>query len=142
MSNLFDFIVKNANYLEEIILNDDGDIEIPVDEFDFSHPDLEVETDNETIVFTIPIAVFSLKARISIDNLNDATKHLAAIKDASLRKSVIEAIEENYRADADVIRESAKEEYEQAEARLKAAQKDFDGVVDALGDLKGAWNIP
>lgn len=142
MASLFDFVIKNANQLEQIVLNDDGDIAVPVDEFDFSHPDTQVEKDNEDIVFTVPVGVFSMKARVNIDNLSDAAKYLKKITDSSLRREVIEAIEENYRADAEIARDEAQSTFDDAATKLALAQKDFDDVVDSLGELKGAWNVP
>jgi hypothetical protein len=142
MSNLFDFIVKNAAMLEDLILTDDGNVVIPVDDFDFSHDDLEIEVDNKAIVFKVTVGGFDLTCTVDIDNLKDSVDSLKKVKSPDTRREIFEMIEDTYRAEAEESRDAAQTAKAEAEAEYKKAQEDFDTVVDSLQVLKGAWGIP
>ena len=142
MSNLFDFVVKNASMLEDLILTDEGNVVIPVEDFDFSHDDLEMEVDNKEIVFKITVGGFDLTCSVGIDNLKDAVDSMKKVKSTDTRREIFELIEETYRTEAEEERDAAETAKAESEANFKKAQEDFDTVVDSLQTLKGAWGIP
>lgn len=139
---LFDFVIKNANYLEDIILSDEGNVVVPIDEFDFAHDDLEIEVDNKEIVFKVSVGSIDLICTVGIDNLKDSVDHMKKVKSPDTRREIFEMIEETYRTEAEEERDSAETAKSEADANFKNAQEDFDAVVDSLGELKGAWGIP
>lgn len=138
---IFDFVTNHAKEIEQLAIDGD-EVRIPIDEYDFSHPDLQVDTSGDGVTFTVEVGPFKLVTTVDIDNLSDATKHLKAVNCQDKRREIIEAIEEKYRNEAESERDQAEEEMNEAKQKLDDSQKDFDNVVDALGDLKGAWSVP
>lgn len=140
--NLFDFVMNHQQELEKLWNAKNGEVEIEPQDFDFAHDDLEVLIDNTDLVFSVDISGIMLKCVITIDNISAAIPYIRQIKDVNLRQAVIENIEETYRSEAESELDSARESLKAAQDLVNAAQKDFDTVVDALSDLKGAWNVP
>lgn len=142
MSTIFDFVMKNANILEEIYSNEKGEISVEPSEFDFGHDDVVVDVEEADMVFSVSVGDLKLVTRVNIDNMGAVSKFIKDIKDPNKRESVIEMIEDSYRGEAESSVETARERVADAQVVYDAAKQDFDTVVDALGDLKKNWNIP
>ena len=141
--NIFDFVTQNQSSLEQLVVGDDGEIELPVDQYDFSHPDVTVVTDDDDdIVFELTVGMFTLRTRIGLNNLQDAIQYIKKASTPGLRREVVEAIETKYRGEAESNRDLALEEVKEAQSHLATAQQAFDEIVDSLQELKGAWNVP
>ncbi len=139
---LFDFVVNNADLLEKLYANPKGEIDLDLDDFDFSHSDLQVKIDGARLLFSVEVGNLKLMTSVDIDNLADAVKAIRAISDVDLRVTVLETIEDAYRDDAKVAIDLAEQNLSDAQSRHDAAKKDLDMIVDSINDLKGAWNIP
>lgn len=140
--NIFDFVTQNQSVLEQLVVGDDGEIEIAPDQYDFAHPDVTVSTDDDDIIFELTVGMFTLRTKVGLDGLQDAIKHIKKARTTSLRREVIEAIETKYRSDAESNRDLAAEEVVEAQSHLASAQKAFDSIVDTLQELKASWNVP
>lgn len=139
--NLFDFVTKNQSQLEQLTL-DGGDIEIPIDQYDFSHQAITVMCIDSELVFELVIGQFTLTTRVEASGFKDASQHLKNISSPKLRREVIEAIEDRFRGDAEAEMEIAIETLSEATAEVAVAQKAYDNIVDALHEIKGAWSVP
>lgn len=139
---IFDFIRQNAKILNDIEMTKDGEVRIDVDDFDFAHPDLQVEDNNGELKFTVEIGDYALICEVDMGALRDASGYLSKISDPDARRTVIEAIDGGFRQITEDNKESASETYREAQDAFNLATKSYNDVVDSLRDLKRKWNIP
>jgi hypothetical protein len=140
--SLFDFILNNKDTLENLIVDKEGNIDLDPDDFDFSHPDVTVETEDVSIIFSIEVGLFTLRSVITIDNLGDCTDKLAQITNVDTRKKVVEMLEDTYRNEAEMAYDMARDNLSEAQRQVTEAKSDYDCVVNSLNDLKKTWSIP
>jgi len=140
--SLFKFILDNKDTIEELAIDKEGYIKLPSNEFDFSHSDVEVETNETEIIFSIEVGIFTLVCVVDIDNLADCTDKLVRITNVDTRKMIIEMLEDKYRYEADMAYDMAKDNLSEAQQQVVDAKKDYDCVVNSLNDLKKNWSIP
>lgn len=139
---IFDFVVNNSDLLEKLYANPKGEIDLEATDFDFSHGDLEVDTEGTKMIFSVAVGNLTMRTIVSIDNLADVVREIRNIQDVDKRQTVLETIESQYRDDAQVAMDEAETSLQDAQDARDAAKKDFDLIVDSINDLKGAWNIP
>jgi hypothetical protein len=140
--SLFKFILDNKDTIEELAIDKEGYIKLLSNEFDFSHSDVEVETNETEIIFSIEVGIFTLVCVVDIDNLADCTDKLVRITNVDTRKMIIEMLEDKYRYEADMAYDMAKDNLSEAQQQVVDAKKDYDCVVNSLNDLKKNWRIP
>jgi hypothetical protein len=138
----FDFIAKNLPILEELFSAEDGIIDVPLDEYDFSHNDMEADVDGDGVVFTVSISIFTLRCQVPRQELAAALPFMSKIGRPETREALINIIEQEIKPAAEEVFSDAKDDFQVASDAFTDAKGTLDGVVDSLRNLKGAWNIP
>jgi len=140
---LFEFIVKNQSMLEKLDFDSDESENISIDasEFDFSHPDLDLEIEENLFIFSVKIGNYKVSTMVAEDNLQENLANIKKIVDSGIREELVLAIEED-------MLSGIQDQYENAEATLSTAQAEFDEVVKmqksvkgSLGEIKTEWGI-
>jgi len=140
---LFEFIVKNQAMLEKLDFDSEESQNISIDagEFDFSHPDLELEIEDGFFTFSVQVGNYKVSTMVMEDNLVDSLASIKKIVDSNIREELVLSIEQD-------MLSGIQDQYENAEATLSTAQAEFDEVVktqknvkDSLREIKTEWGI-
>lgn len=138
---VFDFIAQNAERLSSLEIDEDGNIMVEPGEFDFSHPDLEVEYIEPFLLFKVSVSPFQLITEVYGQDLKDVSSKLKAIGRPEKRKVVISAIENDL---LEIVQDgvtNAREQLDLSKQELQEAEKSYNGLVSGVRDLKSAWNL-
>lgn len=138
--NLFEFVIKNLSILESIY-TDSGEISIPPDQFDYSHPGLLCEESTIQLIFFVDVGGFRLVTKITPKEMANNMKYVRAISDPDVREYVVQAMEGEIMESVMAEAENNEVALSEAQSAKKESDEKLDSLRAALGAIKNHWNI-
>lgn len=141
--DIFRFVTQNKDMLAALFLNDENEVKVAPDEFDYSYPDVRLyETGCDSFEIIASVGEFSIVTEISAENCLKHVALLSQIRRPECRRAIVELFEGQYMKEGAEMLMKAEAAKKDAEADLASVTADVDNMKKFLGAVKGAWNIP